>query len=119
MSSKLRKERIKSKIGKISDTLDVIKENLPEDFETFNESRILRDAIYKEVEYCIEEILDICSLINSDLKLGIPEVEDKILDNLERKKIFSKKAMATAREMKRFRNILVHRYGEIDDEQAF
>jgi uncharacterized protein YutE (UPF0331/DUF86 family) len=49
----------------------------------------------------------------------MPESEDQILDNLKNKKIFDKKTMLLIQDMKKFRNILVHKYGEINDEQAF
>ena len=118
-NNKLRAELIKSKLSKLIDTLNVIEENLPTSFSDFKNSRIIRDAIYKEIEFCIEIVLDICSIINSDLSLGMPEVEENILDNIEKKKILDKKTMNLIREMKKFRNVLVHKYGEIDDEQAF
>ena len=118
-NKKIRKDVIKEKLGSIIDTLEVIRENLPDDFEDFYKSRILKDAVYKEIEFCIESILDICSIINTDLKLGVPELEDSILDNIEKKKIFEKKAVELIKEMKKFRNILVHKYGNVNDEQAF
>ena len=79
----------------------------------------MRDAIYKEIEFSIELIIDICAIINSDLDLGTPETEDSIIDNLENKKILPEKIVKIIREMKGFRNILVHKYGELNDEQAF
>lgn len=115
----LREEIIKSKLAKISDTLDVIEENLPKDFDEFENSRLIRDAVYKEIEFSIETILDICNIINKDLSLGIPETEETIINNLEKKKIFSKSVINLIIEMKKFRNILIHKYGEIDDELAF
>lgn len=115
----LRKQLIDSKIDKIVDSADFVGENLPKEFEDFKNSRILKNALYKEIEFAIENIIDICNIVNADLRLGVPEVEDDIFDNLEEKKIFDKKIVDLIREMKGFRNILVHKYGEINDEQAF
>ena len=42
-----------------------------------------------------------------------------LLSNLEKKRIISKKLTDKIIEMKGFRNILVHRYGDINDKQAF
>ncbi len=116
---KLREELIKSKISQIKDTLEIVEGNLPGNFDGFNKPVLLKDAIYKKIKFSIELTLDICAIINSDLNLGTPETEDSILDNLEKKKIFNKKAVNLIREMKGFRNILVHKYGEINDKRAF
>lgn len=92
---------------------------MPADLEGFLKLGLVKDGIYKKIEFAIENIIDICSIINSDLRLGSPETEDSIFDNLEKNKILNKKALDLIREMKGFRNILVHKYGDIDDERAF
>ncbi|PIN91358.1 DUF86 domain-containing protein [Candidatus Pacearchaeota archaeon CG10_big_fil_rev_8_21_14_0_10_32_14] len=115
----LRKQIIESKCEKIIDNLEYIEETLPDSYEQFSKSRMLKDSIYKEIEFSIELVLDICSIINMDLRLGVPDVEDNILDNLEKNKILSQKSINLIREMKKFRNILVHKYGEIDDSIAY
>ena len=71
------------------------------------------------IESAIENVIKICSMINSDLKLGIPSDEDSIIKNLADKKILSKELYEKIINMKGFRNILVHRYGKINDEIAF
>ena len=119
MSKKLRTEILKSKLRRIADLLEIVTEHLPRDYVNFKKSRMIKDAVYKEVETAIEYILDICNVINSDLGLGMPEKEEDIFDNLGRNKILSTEKVRLIKDMKRFRNILVHRYGEIDDEIAF
>lgn len=116
---KLRKELIKSKLSEITDNLNVIEENLPQTFEDFSDSGLIKDGIYKRIEFSIELILDICAIINSDFNLGTPETEDSILEHLGEKKIISLSILNLIKEMKGFRNILVHKYGKINDEQAF
>lgn len=64
-------------------------------------------------------MLDVCSVINSDLELGIPSSEDDIVKNLVKDKILSTELGEKLIRMKGFRNILVHRYGRVDDEIAF
>ena len=115
----LRAEDIRSKIEQILESLNFIEETMPADFKGFKDSKIIRNALYKEVEFALENILDICSIINADLMLGMPEVEDDIIANLKAKKIFDKKIIDKIREMKKFRNILIHKYGKIDDKKAF
>ena len=115
----LRKDEIKSKIDRILDSVSFIEESLPEDIKNFEDSRTLRNSIYKEIEFAIENVIDICNIINSDLRLGTPETEDSIIEHLNQNKIFDKKIIEIINEMKGFRNILVHKYGEVNDEQAF
>ncbi len=115
----LRKDQIKLKIDRILDSIGFIEENLPENVKNFEGSRILRNSIYKEIEFAIENIIDISNIINSDLRLGTPETEDSIIEHLSNNKIFEKKVIDTISEMKRFRNILIHRYGEVNDKLAF
>ena len=115
----MRKELIKSKIEEILESLKLVEENLPEDFETFQSLGLVKDGIYKRVEFAIQDVLDICAIITSDLKLGIPEREEDVFEGLVRAGILSREMANKLRLMKGFRNILVHRYGRINDELAF
>jgi len=49
----------------------------------------------------------------------MPSSEDELFNKLEKNKIISDKTCAILKEMKGFRNILVHKYGEVDDELVF
>lgn len=119
MKRGIRREIIKDKIKGIIDSVNLVSDNLPQDFESFVHSRLIKDGIYKNVEFAIENVLDICNIINSDLDLGTPETEDSVIEHLSNNKLFSKEVITIISEMKRFRNILIHRYGEIDDKKAF
>jgi uncharacterized protein YutE (UPF0331/DUF86 family) len=70
------------------------------------------------MEYAIENIIDICSIINSDLHLGIPESEESFVESLVNNGILNQSMADKTRKMKGFRNIIVHRYGRIDDMLA-
>ena len=115
----LRMEIIESKIGKVIDSVEFVEENIPKVFGGFRDSRIIRGSVYKEIESAIESIMDVCNIINSDLRLGAPETEDTILEHMGANKIFDEKIIELIKEMKGFRNILVHKYGEINDKRAF
>ena len=115
----MRKDIIRTKIKEIEESLKLVKENLPDTLEEFLGLGLVKDGIYKRIEFCIENVYDICAVINTDLDLGIPKDEEDILENLLKKKIMSKNIGKKLRLMKGFRNILVHRYGKIDDKLAF
>lgn len=114
----LRKEILGDKLKEILDSIDFIEKEFPLNFENFNDRR-MKNSIYKEIEFSIQNIIDICSIINADLRLGTPETEDTIFENVEKNKILSKNVVDKIREMKGFRNILVHKYGKINDEEAY
>ena len=116
---KLRKNRIEEKLTNTVNIIDSISDKIPEDFYSFKKMDLEKDGIYKRIESAIQNLIDICSIINSDLRLGIPEEEDQIINNLEKKNIISKKISGLIKEMKGFRNILVHKYGEISDKKAY
>ena len=115
----LRKVIIKTKIAEINDSLKLVKDNLPSSLSTFKKMGLMKDGIYKRMEYAIENVFDICSIINSDLKLGVPVDNEDILNNLYEADVIDNITMDKLKSMKGFRNILVHRYGKIEDDMAF
>lgn len=71
----MRKEIIKTKLQEMEESVNIVKENLPKTLEDFLELGLVKDGIYKKIEFAIENVIDICNIINSDLKLGIPREE--------------------------------------------
>lgn len=115
----LRTDIIKNKLNVIEESLELVKEHFPKDFQEFKALGLVKDGIYKRIEASIQEIINICSIINSDLKLGIPSNRDDIIVALMDANIISKKMTEKIKQLKGFRNFLVHRYGNINDEVAF
>jgi uncharacterized protein YutE (UPF0331/DUF86 family) len=114
----LRAELIRSKLADIEDSVSLVEENLPSSFEEFSKLGLVKDGIYKRMEFAIENIIDICSIINSDLRLSIPESEESFVESLVNFGILTQNLAEKIRRMKGFRNIIVHRYGRIDDIMA-
>jgi len=115
----IRKGVIRIKIAEIRECLMLVSGNLPGSYEDFSRLGLVKDGIYKRMEFAIEDVLDICAIINTDLTLGIPSEDDDILNHLEAAGIFNAELIAQVRRMRGFRNIVVHRYGTIDDRLAF
>ncbi|MEN4017431.1 MAG: DUF86 domain-containing protein [Methanobacterium sp.] len=59
------------------------------------------------MEFAIQNVFDICAIINADLELGIPADDKEILDNLVENKVLSNEMKEKLKLMKGFRNILV------------
>jgi len=115
----MRRAVIRTKIKEIEECVGLVEEHLPETFEEFSEMGLLKDGIYKRTEFAIEDVFDICAVINTDLELGIPGDDEEIVENLVKNNILSEEIKEKIRLMKGFRNIVVHRYGKIDDELGF
>lgn len=115
----MRIDIIKTKLKTIDGNIIIVKEHLPEKFKEFLNLGLIKDGIYKKLEASIQDIISICSIINADLQLGIPSNRDDIITALVDKTIISDNLGKKIKELKGFRNFLVHRYGQINDEIAF
>lgn len=63
-------------------------------------------------------MFDICHIINADLSLGIPSSEEDVIENLVNKGILHRNLSMKLLSTRKFRNIVGHRYGKIDDAMA-
>ena len=113
------KERILSKIDELNSYLDELDETKPQDFEEYKNSIEKKRACERLLQISIETLIDICNIIISSLKLGLPSDEEDMFKKLEKKKIISKEMTNMLINMKGFRNILVHKYGAVNDELVF
>jgi len=118
MTKELRIELIYSKLKDLKNSLHYVHSFLPSDYKLLD-NRKDKNALYKEVEFAIQLVIDICSVINSDIGKTTPSNEDSIILDLEKEKVISKEISQKILLIKGFRNILVHKYGEIDDKRAF
>ncbi|MEN4005947.1 MAG: DUF86 domain-containing protein [Methanobacteriaceae archaeon] len=107
------------KMKEIEESVGLVERHLPLAFKKFATMGLVKDGIYKRMEFAIQNVFDICAIINADLNLGIPADDKEILDNLVENKVLSSEMKEKLKLMKGFRNILVHRYGKIDDKLAF
>ena len=115
----MREDIIRTKLKEIDENLILLTNHLPDNFDDFSKLGLVKDGIYKKLEFCIKIVFDICAIINTDLKFGVPESDENILDNLVKNKVINNEFGDILKSMKGFRNILVHRYGNINDEIAF
>ena len=118
MNKNMRLVQIRIRLREIEDSIEIINENFPPDceYQHFLNMGIVKDGIYKRLEYAIQTAFDICAIMNRDLRFGVPEDDEDIIENLCTRGIIDQNFSETMKKMKSFRNILVHRYGKIDDE---
>ncbi len=111
--SGIRDALVYSKITEIEESIDMVNKNLPDQIEEFVTLGIVKDGIYKRLEYAIENVFDICHVINADLSLGIPSSEEDVIQNLRNRGIIDSDISDKLMDMRRFRYIVVHRYDKI------
>lgn len=116
---KLRERIIRIKLREITEGVTLVEEHLPESAQEFRKLGLVKDGIYKRIEFAIEDVFDICAILNTDLALGIPGEDDDILTNLTHSEIIGSEMIGKIQGMRGFRNIVIHRYGAIDDALAF
>ncbi|MDD3857568.1 MAG: DUF86 domain-containing protein [Methanoculleus sp.] len=119
MTGRIRDTAIRIKLREMTESIDIVKEHLPGSADSFVRLGIVKDGIYKRAEYAIENVFDICAILNADLHLGVPGTDEDILANLVQHGVLAPDMRQNLKVMKGFRNIVVYRYGAIDDALAF
>lgn len=113
------KKRILSKLDELDSYLHELEEISPKSYREYKASVEKKRACERLLHISIECVLDICSILASELKLGLPSTREDLFEKLESSHIISSKMMNTLKKMKSFRNIIVHRYGIVDDELVY
>lgn len=112
-------EKILIKFDELEQSLEELEKIKPNDFEIYQRSIKDKRACERLLQISIETVLDICNILISSLRLGIPSEEEDVFEKLEKNKIISKKMKRVLIGMKGTRNFLVHKYGVVDDEKIF
>jgi len=115
----LDKNRILSKLDELDSYLSELKIVMPKSYQEYVGSIEKKRSCERLLHILIESVIDICALIVKGLRLGLPAGEEDLFEKLEKKKIISKGMKEKLKSMRGFRNIMVHRYAEVDDELVF
>ena len=114
----LDRERILGKIDQLEGYLRDLRTIVPQDFAAYQKVE-KRRACERLLQLSIEAVIEVCHLLVTGLRLGIPAEEDDLFEKLEAAGVISPQTRETLREMKGFRNILVHEYARIDDRMVY
>lgn len=111
--------RILSKLDELDSYLSELESIMPKSYEEYVGSIEKKRSCERLLHILIECVIDVCALMVKGLRLGLPAEEEDLFEKLEREKIVSKEMKERLKLMRGFRNILVHRYAEVDDELVF
>jgi uncharacterized protein YutE (UPF0331/DUF86 family) len=112
-------DRVLSKIDELNRYLGELEKIKPKELDEYRHSIENKRACERLLQISIGSVIDICSLVFSGLKLGMPADEESVFEGLEEQKVFSGSVVRILSGMKGMRNILVHKYGTVDDEIVF
>ncbi len=110
--------RILAKIDELDEYLGELHEISPRDFEEYQRIE-KRRSCERLLQLCIECVIDICKMLVTGMRLGLPSDENDVFVKLSKKEVLPKTTLDELRRMRGFRNILVHEYASVDDELVF
>lgn len=113
------RDRILTKLDDVDGYLVELRSIAPERLEEYLKGIEKRRACERLLQVCIDGAIDVCALLVTGLRLGLPGEEDDLFEKLAGRAVISRPMGATLRRMKGLRNILVHEYGRLDDALVF
>lgn len=114
----LDRERILTKIDELDSYLSEISQIIPANFSEYQQIEKKRTC-ERLLQLGVECTIDICRLFVSGLRLGLPSEENDLFAKLKKKGIISKEMASLLKEMRGFRNILIHEYATVNDELVY
>ncbi len=112
-------ERIKDKLAELQVYITELDDDLPDEEEEYIGERMKKRACERTFQLACEDILDICNLVIAGKGLGLPKDNRDAIRKLADNKIIPQKLSDRLEDMVGFRNLLVHRYGKVDDSRAY
>ena len=109
--------RVLAKLDELQGYLKELRVVMPKDLEGYRHMPIKR-ACERLVQLCIECTIDIGKKLVIGDRLGIPNDEADVFEKLKQADILSADMLAVLKKMRGLRNILVHEYADIDDNQV-
>jgi uncharacterized protein YutE (UPF0331/DUF86 family) len=112
------RERVLAKLDDLDRYLAELRQVIPGTFEEYR-ALAVRRACERILQISIEAALDVCGLLVTGLRLGLPGDEEDLLEKLGAAGVLTQETLETLRRMRGLRNILVHEYGRVDDRVVY
>ena len=111
-------ERVLAKVDQLDAYIAELKGIAPESFGEYQRVEKKR-ACERLLQVSVEVVIDICNLLVSGLRLGLPAEEEDLFKKLVTAGVITEDMGDRLREMRGFRNILVHEYAQVDDRLVY
>ncbi|MBI3824419.1 MAG: DUF86 domain-containing protein [Candidatus Rokubacteria bacterium] len=112
------RDRVLAKLDELHGYLGELRSVVPGRYEDYQQTAARR-ACERLLHIAVEAVLDVCALLVTGLRLGLPGEEDDLFEKLRRGHAISEPLADTLRRMKGLRNLLVHEYGRVNDRMVF
>jgi uncharacterized protein YutE (UPF0331/DUF86 family) len=112
------RDRVLAKLDELRTYMAELREIAPATIEEYRRITTKR-ACERLVQIAVECVIDVCQLLVSGLRLGLPAEEEDLFDKLAAAELLTPEIVDTLRRMRGCRNILVHEYGRVSDEIVF
>lgn len=112
------RERVLARLDALDGYLRELRQILPPTLEGYQRIETRR-ASERLLQIAIECVIDVCCLLVTGLRLGLPGEEDDVFEKLAQAGLITDMLRDRLRRMKGLRNILVHEYGRVDDRLVY
>jgi uncharacterized protein YutE (UPF0331/DUF86 family) len=112
------RDRILAKLDELDGYLVELRSVIPATFQEYLTVEKRRSS-ERLLQVAIEAVIDICALLVTGLRLGLPADEDDLFEKLVAREVIRAPTRDLLRRMKGMRNILVHEYGRVDNALVF
>ncbi len=110
--------RIKEKLDELVLLHEELLEDLPEE-DVFYKERLARRGVEKTIELIADTILDVVLQIISEEGYSRPADSRSAVAVLQEKRILTASLSNQLKDLISFRNLLVHRYGKVDQKEEY
>ena len=110
---------LKDKIKEIEGYLSELEEIIPQNLERYLQNFEKRAACEHYFEKITEAIIDLVFIFINERRIEMPEDDESALEILVKEKVISLDLGRKLQEARRMRNIIAHKYGNVNHELIF
>ena len=110
---------VERKLGKIEEYLRELRAVQVTSLEEYKRNVVTRRFIERQLELCVEQMIDVCKHLVAGLDLAQPETYAGCFDILGDAGVVAEHQVPVFKAMARFRNLLVHGYDDVDDAVTY
>lgn len=112
-------KRILSLLDALGRYYQELEKHIPKNEKGYQKNIEKKRFTERTLQLLIETCIDVCQCLMKDLKLGLPAEEESVFEQLEKAHVISEEMSLKLKDMKKFRNVLIHKYVEIDDSLVY